>query len=269
MREAGVARMSHVVATAALAPVHAEPSVRAEQVTQLVLGETAAVREDHGEWLAIRCDVDGYQGWVNAGYLRRLDDSALGSWRDRATSVSLGARITLGKDVVQAPLRARLGEDDGLVTLPDGRAGRVLDGDVRPADELARSLHGQAPHAWALEQFRGTSYLWGGLTPLGVDCSGLVQTTYLLRGQVLPRDSSVQATAGTAVPLDGVRPGDLLFFRGEKSSGITHVAFAAEDGTIIHSTISCGGVVQESFRPGTRAGEQLRPRLVAARRMAG
>ncbi|HET9151381.1 MAG TPA: C40 family peptidase [Gemmatimonadales bacterium] len=261
--------MSSVVVTAAVAPVHAEPSVRAEQVTQLVLGETASIREDHGEWLAIRSDVDGYQGWMNAGYLRRLDAAALGAWTTAAASISLGARITLGKDVVHAPLRARLAEDDGLITLPDGRAGRLLDGGVRRADELARALRNGAPHAWALEQFRGTSYLWGGLTPLGVDCSGLVQTTYLLRGQVLARDSSVQATAGTAVPLDGTRPGDLLFFHGEKSSGITHVAFAAEGDTIIHSTISCGGVLQESFQPGTRAGEQLRPRLVAVRRIAG
>jgi cell wall-associated NlpC family hydrolase len=68
------------------------------------------------------------------------------------------------------------------------------------------------------------------------------------------------------VPLDAVRPGDLLFFRGDGGDRITHVAFAAEGETLIHSTVSCGGVVCESWRAGSRAAV-LREKLVAARRM--
>jgi cell wall-associated NlpC family hydrolase len=100
-----------------------------------------------------------------------------------------------------------------------------------------------------------------------VDCSGLVQTTFAARGVDVPRDSAQQAEAGTAVPLDAIRPGDLLFFHSETGPRITHVAFAAEGDTLIHSTIARGGVVQEPFAPGSRAGDALRPRLVAARRI--
>jgi cell wall-associated NlpC family hydrolase len=61
-------------------------------------------------------------------------------------------------------------------------------------------------------------------------------------------------------------PGDLLFFRGEQTSRITHVAFAGESDTLVHSTVSCGGVLEEPWHAGTRAAP-LRERLVAVRRV--
>jgi hypothetical protein len=261
--------VSSVVVVAALAPVMASPSVRAELVTQLVMGETALLRERQGEWCAIRSDVDGYDGWINGGYLRELTPADAAAWHITAGAFSGGARIAVGRDLVLAPLRARLQLEDGLVTLPDGRAGRLLDGAVQSVVDTIAAARTVSPDAWALDHFRGTYYLWGGVTPLGVDCSGLVQTTFLLRGVTLPRDSSAQAGAGGPVALNATKPGDLLFFRSESGSDtITHVALVAPADSIVHSTISCGGVVHESFARGTRAGDALRPRLVAARRVA-
>jgi cell wall-associated NlpC family hydrolase len=257
-----------VAVTSALAPVMAEPSVRAEQVTQLVMGETAEVTDRQGEWLAIRRDLDGYEGWMNAGYGRELASEAAWAWRDGARALSDGAQLTVGRDLVIAPLGARLALEDGLVTLPDGRAGRVLAGTVREAEVAVEAARATPAEVWALEQFRGTPYQWGGITPLGVDCSGLVQTTCFMRGITVPRDASQQAQSGEEIPLTQVRPGDLLFFRSESGGDrITHVAFFAEDDTLVHSTIACGGVVHEAFGPGSRAHEALRPRLVSARRV--
>ena len=247
----------------------AAASVRAEQVTQLVLGELAALLEGEGEWLHIRTELDGYEGWVNGGYVRRLTPLEAEEWRRTARGWSDGARVSVGRDIVALPLRARVALEEGLVTLPDGRAGRVAEGQVLSADTAAAEARRAAPHRWALEHFRGAPYQWGGLTPWGVDCSGLVQTTFAARGIVVPRDSSKQAAAGEAVPLDAIAPGDLLFFHSEHGSHITHVAFAAENDSLIHSTIACGGVVEEPFTAGTRAGDALRPRLVAARRISG
>jgi cell wall-associated NlpC family hydrolase len=112
----------------------------------------------------------------------------------------------------------------------------------------------------------GSPYQWGGVTPWGVDCSGLVQTTFAARGMILPRDSAQQVFHGVTVPLESVQPGDLLFFSGEASSGITHVAFAGDADTLIHSTLACGGTLAEPWLPGTRAAT-LRQRLVAVRRL--
>jgi cell wall-associated NlpC family hydrolase len=71
---------------------------------------------------------------------------------------------------------------------------------------------------------------------------------------------------GAVVSLDAIQPGDLLFFKSESSSAITHVAFAGEADTLVHSTLACGGTLVEQWLPGTRAAT-LRPRLVAARRL--
>jgi cell wall-associated NlpC family hydrolase len=256
-----------VIATSAVAPVLADSAVRSEQVTQLVLGETAALLDRRGEWIRVRTDADGYEGWVNEGYVRVVSSEERAAWRGQACGWSEGARVAVGGEVVVLPLRARVALEDGLVSLPDGRAGRCIDGEVRAAADVAAAARRLPAERWALERFRGAPYQWGGLTPWGVDCSGLVQTTFAARGVEVPRDSAQQAEAGAAVPLDAVRPGDLLFFHSERGPGITHVAFAAEGDTLIHSTIARGGVVQEPFTPDSRAGDALRPRLVAARRI--
>ena len=155
--------------------------------------------------------------------------------------------------------------EDG-VRLPDGRRARVLSGNVREKSEVASASRAKAPERWALEYFGGAPYQWGGVTPWGVDCSGLVQSTFAARGTVLPRDSSQQVRCGTSVSLSAIQPGDLLFFRSESGSAITHVAFAGEGDTLVHSTLACGGALSEPWLPGHRAAA-LRERLVAARRL--
>ena len=258
--------MPAAIARATIAPVLAEPRVRAEQVTQLVLGETAAVTSRSGEWRRVCTHFDGYDGWINTGYLHEGEDRAVEEWRGRATAWSDGAMVRVGPSHLQLPLRARVVLEGDAVELPDGRRGRLTAGTVRPTRESAAAARSKPAERWALEQFAGSPYQWGGLTPWGVDCSGLVQTTFAARGVALPRDSAQQVFHGASVALDAVRPGDLLFFSGETTSGITHVAFAGESDTLIHSTLACGGVLIEPWVPGTR-GATLRPRLVAVRRL--
>jgi cell wall-associated NlpC family hydrolase len=255
-----------VIARAALVPLSAEPSLRAEQVSQLVLGETADVREVSAEWRRVRTRLDHYLGWVHAGYCVVLDEAECDAWEREAVAWSDGAVVQVGEDRVRLPLRARAVPESGTVRLPDGRRGRVVEGAVVPAADAVRAARSKAPERWAFERFAGSPYQWGGVTPCGVDCSGAVQTTFLARGLTLPRDSSQQVACGTAVAADAIRPGDLLFFRSENGSHITHVAFAGEGDTLVHSTVACGGMVHESWLPGTRAAP-LRERLVAVRRL--
>ena len=258
--------MPAAIARAAIAPVLAEPRIRAEQVTQLVLGETATITDQNGEWRRICTHTDGYDGWTHCGYLCEVSDQQGTEWRERATAWSEGATIGIGQVRQPLPLRARVELRAETVSLPDGRRGRVVGGNVRTFDELAQSARAKAPERWALEYFAGSPYEWGGVTPWGVDCSGLVQTTFAVRGVGLPRDSAQQVFHGSAVSFEAMQPGDLLFFCGETTSNITHVAFAAEADTLIHSTVACGGTLVEPWLPGTRAGT-LRQRLVAVRRL--
>lgn len=256
-----------VAANAAVVPVLREGSVRAEQVTQLILGETADLLGREGEWCHLRTDFDRYDGWAHAGYLVELDSAAYAEWRVRATAIGEGAAVAVNGTRRRVPLRSRVALDGDQVTFPDGARGTLLEGRIRQAALLADEALAMPLWTWAIARFEGAPYEWGGLTPRGVDCSGLVQSSALARGLALPRDAWQQAEALPAVTLDAAEADDLLFFRGETSDRITHVALLAPDTTIVHSTIACGGVLRESWQPGSRAAAALADRLVAVRRL--
>ncbi|HTS87960.1 MAG TPA: C40 family peptidase [Gemmatimonadales bacterium] len=256
-----------LVGRSGVAPVLREPSLRAEQVTQFVLGETARVLEHQGEWRRVRLDVDHYEGWVHIGYALETDHEIARGWRETATGWSEGA-VVLSEDgiIVRLPVRARVGLASPRIDLPDGRRGSVVAGRVLPYDRVVAHARSVTPDLWALQTFAGTPYQWGGVTPWGVDCSGLVQTAFLARGVTLPRDAAQQAEAGEPVRPEDRTPGDLLFFS-DRGDRITHVAVAGAGDTLVHSTLACGGLVREAWGSGARA-MLLRTQLVRVRRLA-
>ena len=259
--------MPSVIAQVAVAPLHTQPTVRAEQCTQLVLGETASVVDRQGDWIRVCTHYDDYDGWVHNGYLRVVDDAALTAWRSAASAWSESAVLRAAGWQMMLPLRARVTLEKDTVTLPDGRRGRVAAGTVRALVEVTTAARAKAPERWAAEYFTGTPYQWGGVTPWGADCSGVVQTTFAARGTRLPRDAAQQVSIGAVVSPEAIRQGDLLYFRSESGSAtITHVAFAGEADTLVHSTLACGGMIVESWLPGSR-GATLMERLVAVRRL--
>ncbi len=231
-----------------------------------MLGETAAVLEQSNEWRRVRPRLDGYEGWVHRGYLIEGDPAGVEAWEHEAAGWSMGAALEVGDASLRLPLRARVVAEGDVVRLPDGRSGRLLRGAVPAAAEVRTAACVEPPERWAVEHFAGAPYLWGGVTPWGVDCSGLVQTTFAARGISLPRDAAQQAGCGAPIAPDAIRPGDLLFFRGDDPNRVTHVAFAAAGDSLVHSTIACGGVVTESWLPESRAAG-LRERLVGVRRV--
>ena len=259
--------MSAVIARAAVAPLHAEPSLRSEQVSQLVLGETAEVLDVDGAWLRVRTAADAYEGWLHRGYALECDAGAAARWRTEADGWSEGAEVDTPAGRRRLPVRARAVLEHGRVRLPDGTSGSLVQGHILPMAEVARAASAVPAERWAAAAFAGVRYEWGGVTDFGVDCSGLVQTTFAARGVSLPRDSSAQARAGAEVAFEGVRPGDLLFFS-ENGRSVSHVAFAAEGDCLVHSTVACGGVVTEPWTAGHRAAV-LRAQFVGARRIPG
>lgn len=259
-------KTTSLIARTGVAPIFREASLRSEQISQCVMGETAHVLESLGTWRRVRHDGDRYEGWMHLGYALEVDHEIARGWRESATGWSDGAVVrTEDGVVIRLPLRARVGIAGPRIDLPDGRQGALVAGSITPYQRVMRRAEAVSPDLWAWQAFGGTPYQWGGLTPWGVDCSGLVQTTLLARGTVLPRDASQQVTAGEAVPLGQHRPGDLLFFA-EHGDRITHVAFAGPSDTLVHSTVACGGLVMEPWGSGSRA-MMLRTQLVAVRRV--
>ena len=98
--------------------------------------------------------------------------------------------------------------------------------------------------------FEGVKYRYGGTSRSGMDCSGLIFTSFDQAGLQLPRVSRDMAARGVAISLAEIVPGDLLFFKTDKSSNrINHVGLiVSRKGNsirFIHATTSRGVIVSD------------------------
>jgi peptidoglycan endopeptidase LytE len=86
-------------------------------------------------------------------------------------------------------------------------------------DRAADSARSQAVVAVA-KRYVGAPYRWGGSSPSGFDCSGLVRYVYAQVGVALPHNAAQQYRFGTPVAREDLEPGDLVFFDRLRHNGI-------------------------------------------------
>jgi len=233
---------TYFIINVCVANIYGEYNFGSPVVTQGLLGESCSVLNETEKWIRIQ-QSDNYEGWINKFY-GVVSDAPYDSNR---SCNDLGGFIY--KDVQSKnPIReitfgARLNStksDKGWsVTLPDGKKGwteitlrkNAIDLNREAAVNLAK-------------QFLGIQYLWGGKSPKGFDCSGLIQTIFNAMEVVLPRDSEDQSRyfINHKINREKALPGDLHFFGTEKS--VTHVAMEIGHRQYLHCQ---GWVKEESF----------------------
>ena len=101
-------------------------------------------------------------------------------------------------------------------------------------------------------KYLGVPYVWGGTSPYGFDCSGLVQYVYAENGISIPRVTYSQQAAATPVSLSALQPGDLVFW----GYSAYHVGIYIGNGQYIHAPApgQCVKIQSYSEYPYTSAG---------------
>lgn len=216
-----------------------EPRAAATQETQILFGHCAEVIGTEAKWLNVR-GADGYDGWMHEGFTEPGDPDCDGWGWDTEGDISMGCSMRDSRGVtIDLPLGAILGDGKCISGRSLSRSKRR---DVFPSEPGAIV-------ASATGLFQGTYYQWGGITPWGADCSGMVQTVYALHGIKLLRDAWQQATQGILIEggLEALEPADLLFFSDRDDGHITHVAMAVSARRLVHLAVGRGGHCTESL----------------------
>ena len=109
--------------------------------------------------------------------------------------------------------------------------------------------------------FMGVSYVFGGTTPAGFDCSGLLQYVFKMNGLTIPRLADEQYNSlGRAAKLNQLTAGDLVFFT-TYTSGVSHCGIYVGDGKFLHASSSRGVTISNL------SDEYWRTRFVGARKL--
>lgn len=93
-----------------------------------------------------------------------------------------------------------------------------------------------------IQKFWKAPYVWGGASPQGTDCSGMIMTIYRNAADMkIPRNTRLLWEKGRPIAADDLRMGDLVFFNENgRGSKPTHVGMYIQKGVFIHASVSQG-----------------------------
>lgn len=194
--------------------------------------------------------------WYRTGWVRRVDRPSLGATPNLAKWVrnqSVAQRETLGYNLMTQALRGEqvvlLGSRGPWAHVQVSeqrgnfyRAGilgwiwrsQLSSQPVRVAKPAILPRRGSSLIR-AAAAYLHTTYIFGGMTRLGIDCSGLTYEAAQRVGITLPRDAADQSRVGVPVPRAGLRPGDLVFFGRGARGNIHHVGIYIGHGRVLHA----------------------------------
>jgi cell wall-associated NlpC family hydrolase len=171
---------------------------------------------------------------------RKQLDAEIASYQVAYARLSAGDRLSAVADMeaanisdaAQARMADQAAQRAAAGLAPDGSIDySTAEGDAQAAREAPSVAAGIAVEAALSRQ--GLPYVWGATGPDSFDCSGLMLWAWQQAGITIPRTSAEQAAGLTTVPLDQLRPGDLVTFY----SPVSHVGMYVGHGMVIHASM--------------------------------
>ena len=228
--------MNHGICALSAIPVRAEPTDRAELVTELLFGECYTVLVTQESWLHIQIAADGYLGWIDLKQHTPVAPDYFAAWQaqDHPRALDVVQMVSDADTRQPITLGCRLPFFDGL-SLRVGARQFFYNGPATNPDQPAAPERQAALLRKMALTYLKAPYVWGGKSIFGLDCSGLVQQLYGLVGVQLPRDARQQIAHGQPVHFVAqAQPGDLAFFD-NADGAIVHVGLVLEEGLILHA----------------------------------
>ena len=225
--------MNFGICALSVVPVRSSASDKSEMVSQLLFGEMVEILEKKGTWAKVRCSWDNYIGWIDIKQVKIITPSEFKSYSENhSCSLELIQPAISDDYYLPIALGSNLPNYDGLRFSFNGSSFTFSGQVITPVE-----IEAQADLVLKIaRRYLFAPYLWGGRSPLGIDCSGFTQVVFKMVGKNLPRDAYEQVEQGDLVDfIEESQDGDLAFFENRKGK-ISHVGILLPEGQIIHAS---------------------------------
>ena len=197
-----------------------------------VVTRRAKLRDDRRRQAEIVAERASRKRWIEGRLAER--ERLLASVKDEITRLEAAERRRQAQ--LEAQARARLAAAAAARQTARQQALELSSDPSTVADDAVASTTQPPPAKYGgvvgiAMQYLGVPYVWGGASPSGFDCSGLIMYAYAQIGVSLPHNAAMQYnTVGVFVSRDQLQPGDLVFF-----DGLGHNGMYIGGGQFIHA----------------------------------
>ena len=222
--------MQYGICNLSIVPMRNEGTNQSEMINQILFGEHFKVLEVRKKWSKIRLAHDNYEGWICNKQWIEIEDEIYNQLNKDVSTITTDILDIISKDDHQPIVIGSI--------LPSFKSGYAL------INNEMYKFNGLTTPGFTKKEklvenaliYLNAPYLWGGRSPLGIDCSGFTQMVYRLQGISLPRDAYQQAEIGTTLSfIEESEAGDLAFFDNNEGQ-ITHVGIILANNHLIHAS---------------------------------